>query len=287
MAGVYFSAFSTDIDGVGLDSCGLSYISNRYLAKGGSLWDNPASLAGKKMFTYAGEQDPFLDNTRQGGLLYEQLYNVSLASKFDLPHAHAWQSVLGPVAQCDTVNIDNYDLAGQILQHIYGNVRRGNAKQANLHVLQQSSFLPSGTANVSQIKLAAEAGAYIPASCMASPSPCSLHVHFHGCDAEWDGKCGRQWPDAGVYSSGFNQWADASKIIVLYPQLEYIPPCGKPDCSCWDYGPGDNTQIGFAFGEGKANRQLQTVANMADALLANPRAASQMHTGLYSSSVQV
>lgn len=309
MAGVYFSAFSADTAGAGLDSCGLSYISD-FLSKQGSsssspfckdnsgcedltpddglccpvkdgtflaccngggmdLWDDTAHISGKKIFTYAGAQDPWWDNTQKGGLLYQNLYKASVASMFDMQHSHAWQSIMGPVSECDIVNVQAYDLAGEILQHIYGKIHRDSFKSSHLHVVDQGQYLPAGVSTLAEIGLGQHAGAYVPSACQMADSTCSLHVHFHGCDNEWEGKCGHQ----DVISSGFNEWAEASKIIVLYPQLAYIPlPCGIPDCSCWDYGPGDGGSFPFFYGEGKANKQLQLVANMAAALLKNPTA---------------
>jgi poly(3-hydroxybutyrate) depolymerase len=34
--------------------------------------------------------------------------------------------------------------------------------------------------------------------------------------------------------AGYNEWADANRIVVLYPQAESIPPFPNPR-GCWDW----------------------------------------------------
>jgi hypothetical protein len=77
--------------------------------------------------------------------------------------------------------------------------------------------------------------AYIPKACLASSnttgSGCRLHLHFHGTNMNIQGchrlkspwECGKDTygryvstPDSA--HSGFNSWAEANKIVVVYPQ---------------------------------------------------------------------
>jgi hypothetical protein len=69
---------------------------------------------------------------------------------------------------------------------------------------------------------------YVPASCRdAAAPPCALHVVFHGC-LQGAEKVG----DAVYGRLGYNGWAEANRIIVLYPQIatSALNPNG-----CWDW----------------------------------------------------
>jgi poly(3-hydroxybutyrate) depolymerase len=95
---------------------------------------------------------------------------------------------------------------------------------------------------------------YRPARCTGG-NTCGLLIAFHGCEQER-----LRIGDAFARDSGFNRWADAHDVVVLYPQARstYMPLNPK---ACWDWwgysGPDYDTRSG---------RQLRAVAAAAAAL---------------------
>lgn len=121
------------------------------------------------------------------------------------------------------INDCDYDTAGAILQHLYGdlNARDPQAKPENLVETDMSAYFGSGSH-------VAESGyLYVPDSCRGNPGDCSLHIAFHGCvqGAEFI-------DDRFAMQAGFNEWAESNHLIVAYPQIEksLFNPKG-----CWDW----------------------------------------------------
>jgi poly(3-hydroxybutyrate) depolymerase len=145
----------------------------------------------------------------------------------DVESAHGWATVNAGIA-CneqggDYINACNYDTAGESLRHLHGDLEPPvkEAVNDNLITIDLSRFFGSG----SHI---ADAGfAYVPSECQPAAADCRLHVVFHGCvqGAEF-------LEDRFVRQSGFNEWAERNRIVVVYPQLEssLFNPKG-----CWDW----------------------------------------------------
>jgi predicted small lipoprotein YifL len=121
----------------------------------------------------------------------------------DVETAHGWPT-LDAGAACmewggDYINDCDYDTAGAILQHLYGdlNARDPQAKPENLVETDMSAYFGSGSH-------VAESGyLYVPDSCRGNPGDCSLHIAFHGCvqGAEFI-------DDRFAMQAGFNEWAE-------------------------------------------------------------------------------
>ena len=92
---------------------------------------------------------------------------------------------------------------------------------------------------------------------------CRLHVAFHGCQQNAD-----TIGDAFIRGAGYNEWAEANRIVVLYPQaaaladrvagvrLDWPNPRG-----CWDWW--GFTGADFAR---KSGPQISAVDSMIDRL---------------------
>jgi poly(3-hydroxybutyrate) depolymerase len=145
----------------------------------------------------------------------------------DVETAHGWPT-LDAGAACtewggDYINDCDYDTAGAILQHLYGdlNARDLQAKPENLVETDMSAYFGSGSH-------VAESGyLYVPDSCRDNSGDCSLHIAFHGCvqGAEFI-------DDRFAMQAGFNEWAESNRLVVAYPQIEksLFNPKG-----CWDW----------------------------------------------------
>ena len=96
----------------------------------------------------------------------------------------------------------------------------------------QTEFVKAGERH----GLAPKGYAYVPEAC-ARDGGCRLHVAFHGCLQNAD-----SIGDAFIRGAGYNEWAEANRIVVLYPQaaavtdrvagvrLDWPNPRG-----CWDW----------------------------------------------------
>ncbi|WP_426055775.1 extracellular catalytic domain type 2 short-chain-length polyhydroxyalkanoate depolymerase [Janthinobacterium sp. PSPC2-1] len=145
-----------------------------------------------------------------------------------------------------------YDQPGSILKHIYGDLnppvrkRTDKAKSFN-----QREF------SVGWTSLDADAHVYIPAICLREPG-CRIHVAFHGCE-----QTQADVADAFYEKTGYNDWADSNKIIILYPQLRRVGilnPLG-----CWDWI--GYTGLNYAL---RSGAQMSAVHAMLTRLMSAP-----------------
>lgn len=145
----------------------------------------------------------------------------------DVETAHGWPT-LDAGAEClewggDFINDCDFDTAGAILLHLYGDLdaREAQANPENLLAVDLSGYFGSGSG-------VAESGyVYVPDSCRENSADCGLHIAFHGCVQ------GSEFvDDRFVTQAGFNEWAESNDLLVVYPQIEksLFNPKG-----CWDW----------------------------------------------------
>ena len=111
------------------------------------------------------------------------------------------------------INQCKYDQAGEILKHIYGKLAPPSTTLSGRFVeFSQAEFVPGGLVpengmwNVGYI--------YVPKACEPGAAPqCALHVALHGCR-----QSAQEIEDRFYKNVGVNEWADANRIVVLYPQ---------------------------------------------------------------------
>ncbi|MCE1183892.1 MAG: hypothetical protein LWW81_16545 [Rhodocyclales bacterium] len=129
-----------------------------------------------------------------------------------------------------------YDAAGAALQLFYGPLTRTDsaALSAKAQSFDQTPYTRQGGQAVIPLKISlADSGyLYVPAACNSGQA-CRLHIAFHGCQQQ-AGQIGT----AFVEKAGFNEWADANRIVVLYPQTTAtVAPPATPfnPQGCWDW----------------------------------------------------
>ena len=161
---------------------------------------------------------------RAGNLFYQGGIPAGHAMVTDGQNAAGCAASLPPfVAAC------GYDLAGNILRHIYG-VLAPAGQPVALQSFEQARYTAPYSAR--SIGFADNGLAYIPAAC-AKGAPCRVHVVLHGCLQD----AARVGPSFAT-EAGYNGIAEANNIIVLYPQttatdgdrFSPINPAG-----CWDW----------------------------------------------------
>lgn len=155
---------------------------------------------------------------------YEQLGDGSAVAYIDgIEAAHGFPT-LSTGAECATMespflNACDYDAAGEMLTHITGQTAQPDAAaNGEYRVIDQSDFAEAG--------LADEAVLYVPTQC-AGAKQCALHVALHGCQQST-----RFVERSFIEQAGYNRWADAMDLVVLYPQAatSSVNPLG-----CWDW----------------------------------------------------
>jgi len=102
-----------------------------------------------------------------------------------------------------------YDAAGALLAHLLGaQPPVPAAESGTLREFDQREFAGGKPYSIS---LADTGYVYVPTAC--ATQRCRVHVAFHGC-RQYAGAVGT----AFVRDAGYNRWADAYRLIVLYPQ---------------------------------------------------------------------
>lgn len=112
------------------------------------------------------------------------------------------------------VNNCGFDAVGALLKWIYGDLNPKGANGPNGRFIEfdQSEFV--GDHRPGEHGMADTGFAYVPATCVKAISQrCKLHVAFHGCEQNV-----ANVGDKFIRHAGYNAWADANNLIVLYPQ---------------------------------------------------------------------
>ena len=112
----------------------------------------------------------------------------------------------------------------------------------------QSDFVPEGWTTADAL-LDDLGFAYVPTQCL-SRGRCGIHVHYHPC-----GGSVRAVSTSYSLENGLPQYAESSRLVILYPQSAVS---GNPVGSgCFDWYGATNLEF-----DTRAGAQLVTVANM-------------------------
>lgn len=188
------------------------------------------NLKDDRAYLYSGRNDGVVrtEIVKAAASLLEKLGvpagNIALWT--DRPGGHAFLTE-AEGASCETTAapyiIDcDYDQAGSILTQLLGKLEpRSPEPKGRYAAFDQGPLvrgLGNGMADLGMI--------YVPQSCEAEPG-CRVHVVFHGCEQGLP-KIGEVF----VKGSGFAEWADANRLVILYPQVE--AGASNPN-GCWDW----------------------------------------------------
>ncbi|KGI77419.1 poly (3-hydroxybutyrate) depolymerase (PhaZ) [Oleiagrimonas soli] len=118
-----------------------------------------------------------------------------------------------------------FDAAGAIFKQLYGPAPMpAKAATGELRSFDQNRLRPDGR----DAFLADTGYAYVPKACMDGAA-CGVLVVFHGCKQNVESV-----GEAFVREAGFNRWADAYHVAVLYPQTRASFAPLNPQ-ACWDW----------------------------------------------------
>ncbi|HEX6708253.1 MAG TPA: PHB depolymerase family esterase [Albitalea sp.] len=212
--------------------------------------DPVSNLAGSKLYLFSGTLDSAVTPPVMNDLqAYYQSFvpTASTVVKKDLAAEHAFVTDDYGNA-CSTkappyISDCNFDLAGALLAQLYGPLaaRNDGTLSGSFTEFDQSPY-------VSGHGMAATGWIYVPQACAAGAS-CRLHVALHGCKQN-TADVGQQF----IRNTGYNRWADANRIVVLYPQTSQLATN-----SCWDWWGYDS--VNYAK---KSGPQMAAVKAMVD-----------------------
>ena len=232
-----------------------------------SLIDPLSHLRQRRVYVFSGTDDsivrqPAVDATvsffQQVGVKGEQLQYVN-----KIPAGHA---VITPsygndcaantapyISHCSIDN-NGYDQAQALLQHIYGPLQPRVATPAGQIVsFNQRPYASAATG------MADTGYLYVPPSCAAKGASCKVHVAIHGCKQSAESVGNQFYTD-----TGYNNWADSNKLLVLYPQVNKSMIPSNPE-GCWDWW--GYTGANYAY---KSGAQMKAIKAMVNRLTQQP-----------------
>jgi hypothetical protein len=150
-----------------------------------------------------------------------------------------------------------YDQAGVILQHIYGALHPGTLKPLEGTIQRFDQGRYTGDNLPDALSMADEGYVFVPRACEQG-DPCRVHIALHGCQQDI-GTIGRLF----IERTGYNAWADANRIIVLYPQTKVSPFLPSNPDACWDWWSYIKHDDSYVT---KAGLQIAAIKAMLDAV---------------------
>jgi predicted esterase len=208
------------------------------------LIDPVGNLAKRRVYVFSGTDDsivrqPAVDATvaffKQVGV---RPVNLEYVNKMPAGHAvitpgsgNDCSANSAPYISHCSVGGTGYDQAGAVLRHIYGALNpRIDAPAGQIVSFDQRKYAAKDTG------MADTGFLYVPQECTVAGVRCRVHVAIHGCtqSAESVG-------DKFYTQTGYNNWADSNKILVLYPQVNKSEvPSNRYGCWDWWGYTGDN-----------------------------------------------
>ena len=220
--------------------------------------DDPINLKHSRVYLFSGKDDTVVDPRVVKSLQSYYMAFISnpsnIMSDFNVAAEHCMPTAnygeecvtLGSpyIGKCD------FDGAGKALKHIYGDLKAptGPAIASNLYAFDQTPFYVDDHLN----SLGDTGYIYIPTACGArgSTASCRVHMSFHGCEQNLE-LIGPEY----AKHSGYNEWAEANNIVVIYPYAKVSQSVPYNPKGCWDwwaysgvdYGVKTGVQIKFAW----------------------------------------
>ncbi len=199
------------------------------------LIDNPSLIARSRVFILSGTKDEvILSDVAESLVETYKLWgakNIRFENKIAVGHAFPTLDYGNP---CSTpadppfISNCNRDIAGEMLTYLLGNLEpRKPQNPARLFTFNQ--LLNVSTAEADILSLGPKGYAYIPEGCeVPETSGCRIHIVFHGCKQGLE-----DIQTSFVIKTGYNEWAEANNLVIVYPQV-IKNPFTNPN-ACWDW----------------------------------------------------
>lgn len=228
--------------------------------------DDPVNMSKDKVYLFSGTQDKLVPQAVMDTLYVYYRAFIDPSNIVYVKHVPAGHAMITDdygnqacaVLEKPYINNCDYDTAGKLLQHLYGSLASPvEWKPKSLHRFDQAEFI----ASPEEHSMGRVGHVYVPQACAAGAT-CRLHVVFHGCK-QYEEEIG----DAFYTGAGYNEWAEANNIVVLYPQTTALSykwfPWPNP-MGCWDWW--GYTDENFYL---KSAVQITAVKAMIDRLVSN------------------
>ncbi len=154
------------------------------------------------------------------------------------------------------IGMCSYDGAGEALKHIYetDHIKLNPQTKPNGQLTKFSQKEFWGKSQTMH-----ESGyVYIPAQ-LDPKASIKLHVVLHGCLQSLD-----YINTDFVELSGYNEWAEANNMIILYPQVANVPEVNT--AACWDWWGYEGDDF-----HNKNGAQIQAIMAMVNKIIYGPR----------------
>lgn len=193
--------------------------------------DPPANLKSARIWLFAGSNDRTVyPQVVQALRAFYAGYGAQVSLVDDKPAGHGMVTA-DHGAACATTEppfiVDcDYDAAGALLSFLLGKLAPATNPAGRVLRFDQRPFAGGDARGISMD----DSGfLYVPERC--AKERCRLHVAFHGC-RQGASEIGEDF----VRHAGYNRWADANALIVLYPQAikRYTAFTFNPR-GCWDW----------------------------------------------------
>jgi hypothetical protein len=195
--------------------------------------DDPSWLAPDRVWIFHGARDVTIGAAVADSLL--RFYRAfvppeRIRYETQVPAAHGFPTLAGGGA-CGTAESPwilscKYDAAGEMLRYLYdGRAGPAGEIRGELREFDQSKYV----ARDSLASMADTGFLFVPEDCAAG-KPCRIHVAFHGCRQGIE-FLGRRF----AKETGYDRWADANRIVVLYPQAARSAFWPLNPRGCWDW----------------------------------------------------
>ena len=246
------------------DAAGLLRAANDFARD--KLIDDTANLQLQRIYLYSGTRDQTVTRpvVEQVARFYQLAGTPAAQVRFadTVASGHAILTDSLQDAACDStqspfINNCGFVQAREILQHLYPDLQPSSTTlKGKLIAFNQRSFIRSSYSSMGNTGYA-----YIPAAC--NSESCRVHVAFHGC-LQTTQAIGDQF----YTRTGYNQVADANRIIVLYPQVEPSPIYPYNPKGCWDFWGYTSINPFAPEFYRKSGTQMEAVKAMLDRLAA-------------------
>jgi poly(3-hydroxybutyrate) depolymerase len=257
-----------DCGGYGLYSSTLA-ASEAYLDAQSTLGtiDDERHLRGAPVYLWSGTADTVVKQAEMNDLQTEYQHYGARIVRYDnaFPAEHGWESPDGELP-CGTVGAPfmiacnagarPYDSEAVWMSAFFGRLapRDDHALRGSLLNFDQTAF-GAGASN----SMDTNGYVFVPKGCERrgagrdderGDDGCGLVVAFHGC-LQTQADIGTKF----VTESGIDEWADANRVVVLYPYAVKSSTVPFNPQGCWDwwgyddpnYGTKSGTQVGIVY----------------------------------------
>lgn len=219
-------ALGACMTGAGLDVAALAERASQ-LESDGDI-SSLDELAGDRVFVFRGTRDAVVaTGVADAAAEWYRLAapRAALREVRDVEAVHGLPSLSGAAA-CDEfvapfINACDYDLAGDMLAHLLGDLRPPASAQAPVERFSQAPYAATG--------LADEGLLVVPAQCRGDVR-CQVHVFFHGCSQSLE-----QVGTAVAEQGGLRRWAESNDLVLLFPQVASSQVAPMNPLACWDW----------------------------------------------------